>query len=233
MSASVTALRPVNSARDVVAVAFQRAMSNGPISRRLGWIALLLLPLTNPMPIPGVFAGGNQALRARGASLMRGRVVRVRPGALCAAMLGPFLFFLVLVLLHRATGFSSGWLFAGALVLIIVELTGSLFAQAVRRAWRAAHHRTPAVRTTTSDTEAHGPAVTITFVAAFPRNRGRGSALMDGLEVLLDAEGETAELTARTNGLIGFYERHGFHSQDADPRQMLRHPRPIAQDGGR
>lgn len=59
---------------------------------------------------------------------------------------------------------------------------------------------------------------------AFPRGGGRGSALTHGLEVLLDAAGETAELTARTAGLIEFYERHGFRSLGGEPRQKLCRP---------
>ncbi|HVV76343.1 MAG TPA: hypothetical protein VHC43_09935, partial [Mycobacteriales bacterium] len=66
-------------------------MSNGPISCRLGWLAGVLLPPPLPMQIPAVIAGGDQVLRARGASLMRGRVVKLRPSAVAAALLGPVL----------------------------------------------------------------------------------------------------------------------------------------------
>ena len=220
-------LRSVSGAKDIIAVAFQRAMSNGPISRRLGWFAVGLLPLTIPMQIPAVLVGGDQVLRTNGASLMRGRAAQIRPLTLLASLLGPLLLFVVLLTIDLATGLPSGWLLGGALVLSVVELAGSWPARGVRLVWRWARQHAHPHQESEPDTASREQAVPIAFVVAFPRGGGRGSALIYGLEVMLDDAGETAELTARTGGLIEFYERHGFRSMGGDPRQMLRYPRSI------
>ncbi len=156
---------------------------------------------------------------------MRGRVAQIRPAAVFASLLGPFALMAVLLAIELATGLPAGWLLVAALALILVELAGSLPARGARQAWRRLRRQADR-RTCGAITRPPSSAVPIAFVVAFPRGGRRGSMLMSELEVLLDAAGETAELTARTAGLIEFYERHGFHSLAGDPRQMLRRPRP-------
>lgn len=223
---SVEALRAVNSGRDVLAVAFQRAMSNGSISRRLGWAAVVLLPLTLPAQIQLVVLGGPQVLRARrAASLQLGRTAHVRPAAVVASLAFVLLICVYVGVAEFALGLPAWLVYAAFLALVVVELAGAILAATVRRGWRALTHQPgPLDLTDVDDLDGHAP-TSVTFVVAFPRSGGRGSELMDGLEAMLDAAGESAELTARTAGLIEFYERHGFRSLGGDPRQMLRHPR--------
>lgn len=220
-------LRPVTGARDVLAVAFQRAMSNGSISRRLGWAAIVLLPLTLPAQIPLVVLGGPQLMRTRrAASLQLGRTAHVRPAAVVASVS-----FVLLICVYVAVAEFAlplpAWLVYGVfLALVVVELAGAILAATLRHAWRALTQRPGPLDLADLDNLDGQVPRSVTFVVAFPRGGGRGSALMDGLEARLDAAGERAELTARTAGLIEFYERHGFRSLGGDPRQMLRHPRP-------
>jgi hypothetical protein len=226
--AHVEVLRPVNSARDVAAVAFQRAMSNGSISRRLGWAAVVLLPLTFPAQIQLVVLGGPQVMRTRGAaSLQLGRTAHVRPAAVIASVSFVLLICVYLAIAVFAFGLPGWLVYSAFLALAVVELSGAILAATVRRAWRALTHQPGLVNLADMDDLDGQVPASVTFVVAFPRGGGRGSALMDGLEVVLDAAGETAELTARTAGLIEFYKRHGFRSLGGDPRQMLRHPRPL------
>jgi|ThiBio_1000_plan_1041568.scaffolds.fasta_scaffold00488_39 hypothetical protein len=219
--------RPLNGVRDVASAAFQRAMSNGSISRRLGWAALVLLPLTFPAQIPLVLLGGPQVMRTRrAASLQLGRTAHVRPAAVIASVSFALLTCVYVAIADFVFGLPGWLVYSVFLALVVVELAGAILAAAVRRAWRALRHRPgPLDLATAVDLDGQVP-VSVTFVVAFPRDGGRGSALMAGLEVVLDAASEPAELTARTAGLIEFYQRHGFRSLHGDPRQMIRHPRP-------
>lgn len=220
--------RPVTSAGDIAAVAFQRAMSNGSISRRLGWAAVVLLPLTFPAQVQLVVLGGRQVMRVRaGASLQLGRTAHVRPAAVIASVGFVLLSCGYLAIAIFVFGLPGWLVYSAFLVLVVVELSGAILAATVRRGWRALTHQPGPEDLEMVDGLDDHVLASVTFVVAFPRGGGRGSALMAGLEVVLDAAGETAELTARTARLIEFYERHGFRSLDGDPRQMLRRPRPI------
>lgn len=223
----VGVLAPVVSIGDAAAVAFQRAMSNGSISRRLGWAAVVLLPLTFPAQIQLVLLGGSQVMRTRRGSLQRGRTAHVRASAVVASIGFVLLICVYLALAVFALGLPGWLVYSAFLVLVVIEMAGAIMAAAVRRGWRALTHQHGPHDLNEVDAVGGSSPVSITFVAAFPRGRGGGSELMAGLEALLDETGATAELTARTAGLLAFYERHGFRSLGGDPRRMLRKPRSI------
>ena len=217
--------RPVVGVRNVLAVALQRAMSNGSISRRPGWLAVLLLPVTLPAQLPLVLLGGDQVQRTRAASLMQGRAAQIRPAAVLASFVLPLVVVVYLSAIDVFTDLSTDWVCVATIVFVVVELAGAVLARCARLAWRFVRRQGLPLPEAALDTGGLGPPVPITFVVAFPRGGGRGSALMRGLELLLDRSGTPVVLTARTARLVGFYANHGFQSLSGDPRQMLRLPR--------
>jgi hypothetical protein len=219
----VSVPRRVRGPIDVTVVAFQRAMSSGPISRRLGLFAVVLLPVTFFLQLPVTLIAGSGVIRTPHASCMVNvRAPRLRPWPMLATIF-PAASVVLLMTLIGMTGWPP-WLALGVVLgPAIIESAGGTAIGTLRRAWRQLRGSGTPRRITDLEAE-FAPLWRVDSVTAYPRHRGHGTALMHGLNALLDGEDVAAVLTARTSGLIAYYETFGYRSLECDPRQMLRLP---------
>jgi hypothetical protein len=208
--------------RDLPRLAYVWARSNGFLARGLGRAGWLLVPVTWMYWLLLAARFRFAAVRSPRA----GAVVRNPDGKVptdVAALAGAALIFIATWLVYSvalatvlpAAGYlASIWL----LVLIVaVDAAGEL----VWIRWRSRGQR--AAMSLTAQATALD-AVSVVFVAAYPRSGGAGTALMEAINAVLDQRGQPAVLDARTSELIAYYERGGYAPLGAG-RRLLRKPR--------
>ena len=214
----VSVPRPVNGPREVTLVAFQRAMSSGPISRRLGMFAVVLLPVTFFLQLPAVLIADPGLMRTPHASCMVNvRAPRLRPGPVLATILPAVSVVLLMTLIGMAG--CPPWLALGVVLgPAVIESAGGTAIGTLRLVCRQLRGSGRPRQITDLEAE-FAPLWRVDSVTAYPRHCGHGKALMQGLNALLDGEDVAAVLTARTSGLIAYYEMFGYRSLECHPRQ--------------